>query len=164
MLIFLLLLLFWFLLSGVINLEYLLVGVFIAGILTLFYFRMVPGDKEMGIKINPGRVWLALKILFVLLLSIIKANFILALNLWRARLNLQSVLFRLELPLQTPGAINFAANAITLTPGTISASLRDGKLVIHTLYPDQETELKKWKLIKLLQEWEGEGTNVLNGS
>jgi len=164
MLIFLLLLLFWFLLSGVINLEYLLVGILISGILTLFYFRMVSGDREVGIRINPLRIWLAIKILFVLLLAIIKANFILAIHLWRARLNLGSVLFRLELPLKTPSAINFAANAITLTPGTISASLREGKLIIHTLYPDQETELKNWKLFKLLREWEGAGTDVLNRS
>jgi len=160
MLIFLLLLLFWFLLSGRVNLEYFLVGIIISGLLTFVYFRMIVGEKEMRININFRRIVLALSIIFELFLAVIKANFILAFRLWRKKANLKSVLFKFELPLKTPGAINFAANAITLTPGTISASLREGRLIIHTLYPEQEKTLGKWKLFKLLQEWEGAEKNV----
>ncbi len=164
MLIFLLLLLFWFLLSGIVNLEYFLVGLIIAGILTLLYYRMAPGKREMGININLRRVWLGVKIIGVLFLAIIRANLTLAVRLWGKKPDLQSVLFSLDLPLHTPGAINFAANAITLTPGTISASLRERRLIIHTLYPEQEQELGEWKLIKLLKEWEGEASNVYSDS
>jgi len=155
MLIFLVLLLFWFLLSGRFNLEYLIVGSLIAGLLTALYLRMKV-SRSASAGLPPLRLLLTgLQILGALLVALIRANLILAWSLWKRSLPVQPVTFTLPLPLENPGTRAFAANAITLTPGTLAVTLEEKQLVVHSLYPGQEQSLKKWSLLARLEEWEG---------
>ncbi len=155
MLIFLVLLLFWFLLSGRFNLEYLIVGSLIAGLLTALYLRM-RASRSSSAGLPPlSLLFTGLQILGALLVAVIQANLILAWSLWRRSLPVQPVIFTLHLSLEKPGTRAFAANAITLTPGTLAVTLEEEQLVVHSLYPEQEQSLKQWSLLTRLREWEG---------
>ena len=150
--IFVLLVVLWFLLSGKINLEYFLVGSLIAGILALFYCRM--GECQESGAINLRRIILGGKIVIILIWSIIKANIGLASRLWRKEMNLDPIMMEISLPLKSLSTRTFAANAITLTPGTITEQMGDEVLLVHCLDRGIAEDLSEWEIFPLLQKWE----------
>lgn len=89
--------------------------------------------KELSIyKRIPGM----LQYVFVLVWEIVKANLAVIHMILSEEEELQPVIVNFHSDLQTPTGQAFLANAITLTPGTITVSLENGDYVVHCLDED----------------------------
>ena len=64
-------------------------------------------------------------------------------------------LVQFQTDMQTPAGRAFYANAITLTPGTITVSLEDDTYVVHCLDESMAQGLSDAKLEQMLHELEG---------
>ena len=138
---------FWLVLSGHYNTKYISIGALSAGLVTfltndLFYSLFKKGEKE---QISPRnsllQIWRFLAYLPWLLSRIIIANIQVAYLVLHPRMPIKPVLLQFQTRLQRSFAQVILANSITLTPGTVTVNLENGKYTIHVLVPPSAREL-----------------------
>lgn len=125
----------WMILNGQFTLEILAFGLGVCGLLYLFICKFTAYDAKQDwrlIKRFPEVV----KYLYTLVKEIIKANAAVLHLIVSEREEIQPVLVNFKPDLKTDAAKAFLANAITLTPGTITVSLSGEEYAVHCL--DQE--------------------------
>lgn len=71
------------------------------------------------------------------------------------RLDISPELFEVQASQRTDTAQVFYANAITLTPGTVSVRLHDGKILVHALTKEAADEVREGEMDRRLCEVEG---------
>jgi len=71
-----------------------------------------------------------------LAIEIVKANLDVTRHILKPKLDLSPTLFEVEAAQKSELAQVIYANSITLTPGTVSIDVRDGKIVVHALTRD----------------------------
>jgi len=146
------LLAFWVVLSGHYQAKYIIMGALSAGLVTfltndLLYSRVHRSQKEDAsvrfILLSLGR-WLA----YVpwLLFSIIKANIQVAYLIAHPRLPIEPALLQFQTRLQKSISQVTLANSITLTPGTVTVDLQDGKYLVHALAPQAAQSLLEGRM------------------
>ncbi|MCD7955396.1 MAG: Na+/H+ antiporter subunit E [Lachnospiraceae bacterium] len=129
---FLLYFVLWIIYFGSVTLESVLFGLGIAAAVFAFTCAFLDHSikKELSIyRRLPGMV----RYVYVLVCEIVKANLAVIHMILSEEEELQPVLVSFHSDLQTPTGRAFLANAITLTPGTITVSLEDGDYVVHCL-------------------------------
>ncbi len=138
---FIILFVFWLLLSGRYQAKYIVTGAISAALVTfltndLFYFALQRGEK-LGIKNRQvfRQIWRFLLYIPWLLLQIILANVQVAYLVLHPRMPIEPALFLFRTRMRKGMAQVTLANSITLTPGTITVSLEGGNYIIHTLKP-----------------------------
>jgi len=144
---FILLFAFWLLLSGHYQAKYIILGALSAGLVTfltndLFYHTLRRGERAEP-KVRPVllQIWRFLVYIPWLISRIIMANLQVAYIVIQPKLPIDPVLLLFRTKMRKSIAQVTLANSITLTPGTITVSLEDGRYVVHTLEPKLAQEL-----------------------
>ena len=136
---FVLLFAFWLLLSGHYQAKYIVIGALAAGLVTLlsndlFYLALRYGERaEPKIQLVLLQLWRFLVYLPWLLSRIIMANIQVAYLVLHPKMPIDPGLLVFRTRMKKGIAQVTLANSITLTPGTITTSLENGRYIIHTL-------------------------------
>lgn len=136
---------FWLLLSGRVGLQYIIfMAVAVAIVMFLNPERPFGGYRHADGRVPPriagirGRVRATghlLRYLVWLVWNVIRANIEVAKLILHPRLPIQPSLLTFRTTLEHPLAQALVANSITLTPGTVTVDLVDGRYLVHAIVP-----------------------------
>ena len=129
---YLLYLLLWVIFNGSFTLEIGIFGLVIAAVVFAFTCKFMDYDVKKELEIYRKIFW-GIKYIFVLVIGIVKANFGVIHMILTQKEEVEPVLATFDTELKTPEGRAFLANAITLTPGTITVSLEDNRYTVHCL-------------------------------
>lgn len=150
---YLLFFLLWVILNGRVTLEICLFGIVIAAAVFAFTCRFMDYSIKQEKK-NCRKVFDFLKYAFVLVKGVMKANFTVIHMVLSEKEEIEPVLVSFESDMKTPTGKAFLANAITLTPGTITVSLRDSEYVVHCLDESLAEGIQNSDLAEILKKIE----------
>ena len=150
---FLLLLFAFIVFSGAVTLEILLFAVGIGVLVLLFAVKFMGYSLKKEAKIYI-KLPLIIAYLFVLLYEIIKANILTSIFILKGNKKTAPSLVTFDSPLKSEFAGTVLANSITLTPGTISVSFRNGKFRVHCLDDSLSRGIDSSHLVCLLKKIE----------
>lgn len=152
---YILFLLLWIIFNGKVTTEIILFGLVIAGVVYAFCC------KFMGY--SPKRDWLILKksgyiliYLGVLFREVVKANAATLKLILSPHVKVEPVIVRFRTDLRSRGARVLLANSITLTPGTITVSLKEDEYTVHCLDRRFSEGLSDGVFVKYLKKIEGQ--------
>lgn len=126
---FVLLFVFWLLLTGSLDLAELIAGLLVALVVTLIS-RPHLGIFN-GLRLTPAAVPAFLAYLGLFLVALVRANLDMARRVLSPSLPLRPALVEVRTELQSPLGRLILANSITLTPGTLTVDVGEGTLLIH---------------------------------
>lgn len=142
--------LIWIIFNGQFTLEIAAFGIVIAGAMYWFICKFLdykPGSDLVLYK----RLVLILHYVFVLLVEILKANGTVFQMIYSAKYRLEPAVVHFKTDLRTTFARVLLANSITLTPGTITVSLKDDEYVVHCLDKELAQGIDSSIFVKLLE-------------
>jgi multicomponent Na+:H+ antiporter subunit E len=124
--------LLWVIFNGKLTLEICIFGVVIAAVIFAFTCKFMDYsiEKEKKLLKNSFRI---LHYVIVLVKEIVKANFAVLHMILSEQEELEPVLVDFDADMKTSMGQALLANAITLTPGTITVSLEETRYVVHCL-------------------------------
>jgi multicomponent Na+:H+ antiporter subunit E len=148
----------WIVFNQAFTLEIAIFGLVLSAVMLLFICKFMDYSIKKDIvllKKFPSMIVYAL----VLLKEIIKANFVLyKLFFLHSKEKREPVMVTFESRLKTRTARVFLANAITLTPGTISVKVKGNKLTVHcydkSLAAGLNDTVFEKRLLKLEEGWD----------
>lgn len=151
---FIALLLFWLLLSSEYDAQHIFTGVVLSALLTWFW-RDLSGllpSKSLA-KNLPGLILFGLTLLW----EIILANLAVAKSVLSSRSKLDSGFVSFKPDLKTSWGRILLANAITITPGslTIDVNPDNGVFMVHSLTKEMREGLADGRLVRQIQRLEG---------
>lgn len=155
---FILLLLIWFIFNGKITLEITILGVILCALIYLFMCRFMDYSVRKDIALIQKSIFF-LYYICILIIEIVKANMQVMHFTLTDREVVEPVIVEYHTRLKTGLGKVILANSITLTPGTITVSLTDDKLVIHCLDRTMAEGMDDMIFEKLLEKMEN-----INGS
>lgn len=129
---FILFFLVWVIFNGQLTAEIAAFGVVIAGVMYLFLCKFLnysPKYDLFFLKKSP----LLIQYMVTLILEIIKANLTVFRLIYTAEYELEPAIVNFQTDLRSTFARVLLANSITLTPGTITVSLRENRYTVHCL-------------------------------
>jgi len=138
---------FWLLLSGRYQAKYIIIGAISAALVTFFtndlFYHVLQLGERPGIQVRQVllQIWRFLLYLPWLLLQIIMANVQVAYLVLHPRMPIEPALLLFRTRMRKGIARVTLANSITLTPGTITASLEGSNYIIHNLKPPLASSL-----------------------
>ena len=145
----------WIIFNGRITLEITLFGVAVSGAVFAFICKFM--DYSMEKERNFYRKFpLFCKYLVLLVKEIIKANLAVCYLILTRREVPEPVLVKVHTNLKTETARVILANSITLTPGTITVSLKDQDLLVHCLDKTLAEGMENSDFVRLLEKLEEE--------
>lgn len=142
----------WLLLNGRITAEIMLFGLGIAALNCLVCTRLLGWSREKDRALLhklPG----ILRLFLLLLKEVVKAN-LAVIGLIYSRKKPESCYVRFTPALSKQGSRIALADCITLTPGTITGTLKDGEYIVHCLDADMGEGLENSEFVKRLQKLE----------
>jgi multicomponent Na+:H+ antiporter subunit E len=146
---FIILFVFWLVLSGHYQAEFIILGALSAGLVTVlthdlvsFVFHRDEREKT-ELRLTFVRVGRFFTYLLWLFYQIVLANVQIAYIILNPRMPIAPAFLQFHTRLQRTFAQVIVANSITLTPGTITISLKDGRYVVHTLVPSSAEKILK---------------------
>ena len=126
---YIILLLFWLLLTFDLGTANLLTGAVAALIATLFFGRyFVKGVKKFY---QPARYFWLLVYLFIFIWECLKANLDVAYRVLHPRLPINPGIVKIKTKLKNELSQTALANSITLTPGTMTVDINEDEMYIH---------------------------------
>ena len=133
--------LLWIIFNGSFTLEICVFGIVIAAVMFLFSCKFMDYSvaKELH---NYKKLFLFVRYLVFLIKEIFKANQNVIHMILTQKEEIQPELVTFHIDVKTPAGKAFLANAITLTPGTITVSLEDSKYTVHCLDESMSEGLK----------------------
>ncbi len=141
---FIILFLFWLLLTFELSPENLITGAVAAVITTLFFGRFfVRGVKKF---FQPARYFWLLVYLFIFIWECLKANFDVAYRVLHPAMPIKPGIVKVKLNLESNIGRTFLAMSITMTPGTIAVDIINDHIFIHWIFissTDPEVYSKK---------------------
>lgn len=145
--------LLWIIYNGNITLEICVLGLIISAVIFAFTCRFADYSVRKELRIYKKAVKF-LQYIFTLLLEIIKANFGVIHMILTQKEEIEPVLVTFQSDVETPTGRAFLANAITLTPGTITVSLEENEYTVHCLDESMAEGLDDTVFAKQLKEME----------
>lgn len=145
--------LLWIIYNGNITLEICVLGLIISAVIFAFTCRFADYSVRKELRIYKKAVKF-LQYIFTLLLEIIKANFGVIHMILTQKEEIEPVLVTFQSDVETPTGRAFLANAITLTPGTITVSLEENEYTVHCLDESMAEGLDDTIFAKQLKEME----------
>lgn len=124
--------LLWVIYNGSFTLEICIFGLVIAAVIFAFTCKFMDYSVKQELK-NYKKAFLFIRYIFVLVIEIVKANMGVIHMILTQKEEVEPVLVTFHSDLKTPVGKAFLANAITLTPGTITVSLEDSEYTVHCL-------------------------------
>ena len=147
--------LLWVIFNGSFTLEICLFGVVIAGVIFWFTCKFMDYSLEKE-KRNLKKIPGFLRYVYVLVKEIVKANFAVIRMILSEEEEVEPVLLSFRSDMKTPAGKAFLANAITLTPGTITVSLEENEYTVHCLDESLAEGMDKSVFVELLTKLEKE--------
>ena len=145
----------WVVFNGRLTLEITLFGVAVSGLVFGFICKFMDYSLEKE-RTFYRKLPLFCKYVLLLLKEICKANLAVCRLILSRREVVEPVLVKVHTDLKTETARVILANSITLTPGTITVSLRDQELLVHCLDKSLAEGMEDSEFVKLLHALEGE--------
>lgn len=147
--------LLWVIFNGNFTLEICLFGIVIAGAVFAFTCRFMDYSVQKE-KQNIKKIFRFFRYVCVLVIEIVKANFAVIHMILSEKEELEPALVSFRSDMKTPAGRAFLANAITLTPGTITVSLEDSEYMVHCLDSDLAEGMDRSVFVELLTDLEKE--------
>jgi multicomponent Na+:H+ antiporter subunit E len=144
---YLLLYLLWILLNGRVTAEILALGIPVAG---LIYGYLALGCRPAGDLLLLKRLGHVLVFLVLVAWEVVKANVAIIRIVLSPHMEITPCLVPVKTDLKSAGARAALANAITLTPGTITVDVEDDVLWVHALTEQMAEGLKDWHVARQL--------------
>lgn len=143
----------WVVFNGSFTLEICIFGIIIAALLFAFTCKFMDYSvaKELH---NYKKSLLFIRYIFLLVKEIVKANGTVIHMILTQREEIQPELVTFRSDLKTPAGKAFLANAITLTPGTITVFLEDSRYTVHCLDESMAEGLSGSEFEKYIKELE----------
>lgn len=143
----------WIIFNGAITWEICLFGLVIAGAVFAFTCKFMDYsiEKEKHLLKKGFQI---LRYIFVLVKEIVKANFAVIHLILSEREEIEPALVTFEAEMETDPGRAFLANAITLTPGTITVSLEGSRYLVHCLDESMAEGMDRSVFVELLEELE----------
>jgi len=143
---FIILFIFWLVLSGQFQLKYLVIGICASALVTylthdLLYRSGPEAQTEKPVYLLRCALGM-LRYLPWLVIAIVKANFQIAAIIINPRMPIDPALVQFQSKLTKKISLVTLANSITLTPGTITVELANGKYLVHSLIPGSAGDLE----------------------
>ncbi len=147
----LLLLVFWIVISGTIHPQHLL-----AGVVAAFAVARFNGPMFDALSLGRHRFHFIhfSRLILKLLVYIVRANIEVARLVLSRDMPIEPQMIILGYDLELPINRALLANAITLTPGTLTVDIDEESFVVHCLTEDSARHLADWEIILLLGEVE----------
>lgn len=145
--------LIWIIFNGQFTLEIAAFGIVVAGLIYWFICRFLDYQPRNDIVLLK-RLFLLLHYVFVLVKEIMKANAVVFKMIYSSRYEIEPVIIHFKTHLSSNFAKVLLANSITLTPGTITVSLKDDEYVVHCLDKDLAAGIDSSIFVKLLEQIE----------
>ena len=150
---FMLLFIFWVVLSSKITLIQLIVG-FFASLLVVFYnCDLVFNDLE-ATKITFKFIGRLIHLFIVLLIEIVKSNIHVMMIVLSPKMKINPGFKKIKQPLKKEFNQALFANAITLTPGTLTVDMDDEYILVHGLEMEHIDDIKKSNMQKAFERLE----------
>lgn len=124
--------LLWVIFNGNLTLEICIFGIVIAVAMFAFVCKFMDYSLKKEI-LTYKKAFLFIGYVCLLVKEIVKANIVMIRIILNQREEIEPVLATFHTNLKTATGKAFLANAITLTPGTITVSLEDDQFTIHCL-------------------------------
>lgn len=124
--------LLWIIFNGNFTLEICLFGLAVAALMLAFACKFMDHSLKKELRLY-GKVFLFIRYVFVLVKEIVKANFGVIRLILTQKEEIQPALVSFDSDLKTASGKAFLANAITLTPGTITVSMEGSRYTVHCL-------------------------------
>lgn len=145
--------LLWLIFNGKVTLEICIFGVFItAGI--YFFMHYLLGYSVKNDAAIFKKTGLFLEYVAVLLVEIIKANFTVTKIVFNKDIPLEQTLVYFNSDLKEDFTKALLADAITLTPGTITVSLDGNTYLVHCLSKEMLDGIENGKIANILRKME----------
>lgn len=145
----------WVIFNGRITLEICLFGVVIAGAVFAFTCKFMDYSIEKEKHILKKTMQM-LHYICVLVIEIVKANFAVIHLILSEKEEIEPALVSFDAKMKTTTGKAFLANAITLTPGTITVSLEDSRYLVHCLDESMAEGMDDSVFVDLLEKMERE--------
>ena len=152
---------FWLILSGKLEIKYLLLGLLSAALVTFITQDLMEPEASRrttarGVTAGLKTIW-RLGLYFAWLLrEVIISNLQVAYIVLHPKLPINPGLLRFRTRLQSSVGHILLANSITLTPGTITVDLVEGTYLVHALVPDAAGALLEERMQSRLEAIFGE--------
>ena len=143
----------WIIFNGAVTLEICLFGIVIAAAVFWFTCKFMDYSIQKEIRIMK-RIPKLLRYVCVLVMEIVKANFAVIHMILSEKEEIEPVLVRFRSDMKTPVGRAFLANAITLTPGTITVTLEGSEYLVHCLDEEYASGMDASVFVELLGELE----------
>lgn len=143
----------WVIYNGAFTLEICLFGIVIAAVMFAFTCKFMDYSIQKEWMVL-RRIPKIVRYICVLVIEIVKANFAVIHMILSEKEEIEPVLVSFESDMKTPAGRAFLANAITLTPGTITVSLEDSEYVVHCLDESLAEGMDDSVFVHLLKELE----------
>lgn len=143
----------WVVFNGSLTLEIALFGIAVAGAVFFFVCRFM--DYSLKQELRLYRLLPAfVQYLYYLMKEIILANLTVTRLILTRKEEMEPVLVHVRADLRSETARVILANSITLTPGTITVSLTEDKLLVHCLDKSLSEGMDDSVFVRLLQKME----------
>lgn len=144
---FVLLLLFWYILSLQITLTITIIGFFVSVLIVFYNYDLVFSNQE-ATTLTLKVLWRLLTLFFVLIFNIVKSNIHVARIVLSRKMPIDPGFVTVKNPLKKELNQALFANAITLTPGTLTVEMDKDHIVIHSLIQEEVHHLDDSSLEK----------------
>lgn len=147
--------LLWIIFNGNITVEICIFGLVIAAAIFAFTCKFMDYSVQREVQ-NLKKIFKFFYYCCVLVVEIVKANFAVIHMILSEKEELEPTLVSFRSDMKTPTCRAFLANAITLTPGTITVSLEESEYVVHCLDKELAQGMDQSVFVKLLKDLEKE--------
>lgn len=149
---YLLLFLFWILINGKINLELTIFGLVICALVYWFACLFLGFSIKKDFKVMKN-VGLFAAYLVLTVIEVVKSNLNI-ITLIHSKKHPEPTIVHFDVPLKSRFLRVLFANAITLTPGTITINVTSKEYIVHALRPEYIEGIEDSILLKLLLKME----------
>ena len=143
----------WVVFNGRLTLEIALFGIAVAGAVFAFVCRFMDYSLKQEFRFY-RRMPAFVQYLYYLIREVILANLAVFRLILTRKEEMEPVIVHVRADLKSETARVILANSITLTPGTITVSLTDEKLLVHCLDKSLSEGMEDSVFVRLLQKME----------
>lgn len=146
--------LFWILINGKINLELTIIGLILTTLVYLFACKFLRFSIKKDLKVCKA-LFCLIAYLFCLVIEVVKSNLNIISLIWSNK-EPDPKIAHFKVDLKSNFLRVLFANAITLTPGTITIDLEEDNYTVHALRYEYIDGIEQSRLLKLLKKMEAD--------
>lgn len=142
---FVLLMAFWIILTGTLDLPTVLIGAGASVLVVWFNANLLFGKDETS-KVSFMTLFAFLKVMIVVLIEVVKSNIHVAMIVLKKKMPIDPGFVVVRNPLKKAWNQALYANAITLTPGTLTVDVVEDGILVHGLVKSEVKGIEDSKM------------------